>query len=124
MGETNSIGLAELIDQVKQELFSQETGSDTTVPFFSVDQVTLELKVTVSKEGKAGLQIHVIEVGGGLSREDVHTIQVTLTPLVSKEERIQLYKQYFPEAVEAVKRASLTGGMKGAKVSEKDQFGS
>lgn len=123
MSENDTIGLAELIDQVKQELLTQRPGSGSTVPFFSVDQVTLELKVTVSKAGKAGLRIHVIEVGGNLSREDVHTIQVTLTPLVSKEERIQLYKQYLPDAIEDVKRGGVIGGMKGAKVSEKDQFG-
>lgn len=122
MSGESPIGLAELIDQVKLELFSHGPGSGT-VPFFSVDEVSLELKVTVKKDVKGGLKIYVVELDGGVSREDVHTIQVKLTPLVNKEERIRLFQQYFPNEVEAVKRASVWAGTKGGDKSQKEGFG-
>src|SRR5438876_571710 len=74
-----SVGLAELIQQVEAELLSYGPGTGR-VPLFYVQEVTLELQVTISKEGSAGLRIQVIEAGGAIKREDVHTIKVTLDP--------------------------------------------
>ena len=54
MSEENLIGLAELIEQVKHELLYAETDTQKTAPIFSVDQVELEIQVTVRREGKDG----------------------------------------------------------------------
>ncbi|HWS82722.1 MAG TPA: trypco2 family protein [Ktedonobacteraceae bacterium] len=109
----NPIELRELIEQVKEELLSQEMGTNNKVPLFSVDEVELELQVTVCKEGKAGLQIHVIELGGNVSRDDVQVVKVTLSPLLSKEERIRLYKSRYPDRWQALEDAAVQGGLKG-----------
>jgi hypothetical protein len=71
------IGLAELIQEVKRELLAPEIGSPEAVPLFSVDDIVLELKVTVHKEAKGGVKVYVVELGGGGSRDDVQTVRVT-----------------------------------------------
>jgi hypothetical protein len=125
MSKEDSIGLAEFIEQVKRELLSTEPGVEGSIPLFSVDEVTLELQVAVHKEGKAGLQIYVVELGGGVGRDDTHNVTVTLTPLLSKEERIRLYKTHYPERWAALEYASVKAGLKGSGEESLDNlFGS
>jgi hypothetical protein len=114
MSEENSIGLAELIEQIKQELLSTEAEGEKPIPLFSVDQVSLELQVTARKEGKAGIKVYVVELGGGGSRDDVQKVTVTLTPLLSKEERIALYKTRYPEKWQVLEETSIEGLLKGS----------
>lgn len=114
MSEENSIGLAELIEQIKQELLSTEAEGEKPIPLFSVDQVSLELQVTARKEGKAGIKVYVVELGGGGSRDDVQKVTVTLTPLLSKEERISLYKTRYPEKWQVLEETSIEGLLKGS----------
>ncbi len=71
------------------------------------DAVELQLQVTVSKQGKAGIRIHVIELGGSAGRNDVQTVKVSLTPLLSKEERIALFKQRHPARWHEIEQASV-----------------
>ncbi|NEP77336.1 MAG: hypothetical protein F6K17_02060 [Okeania sp. SIO3C4] len=97
MSNENSIGLAELIQQVKQELLTQAPDSETDIPIFAVDSVELELQVTVKKEGKAGIKIYVLEMGGGGSRDDVQKVKVKLSPLLNKEQLLKIYKKRHPE---------------------------
>jgi hypothetical protein len=86
MDETQTIGLAELIGRVKQDLLSADSGT----PLFSIDEVKLELKVAVTKEGKAGVHVYVVEAGGSAKRDDIQTVTVTMTPLIDKPERMKL----------------------------------
>nr|WP_322712713.1 trypco2 family protein [Nostoc sp. ChiSLP03a]MDZ8213924.1 trypco2 family protein [Nostoc sp. ChiSLP03a] len=114
MSEGNSIGLAELIEHIKQELLSTEAEGEKPIPLFSVDQVNLELQVTARKEGKAGIKVYVVELGGGGSRDDVQKVTVTLTPLLSKEERIALYKTRYPQKWKLLEETSIEGLLKGS----------
>jgi hypothetical protein len=107
MSEAKPIGLAELIEQVKSDLLHTETDDQRTVPLFSVDTVELELQVTVRREGKGRLKIYVLELGGSSSRDDVQKLKVTLTPLLSKEERIHLLKERYPEGWKVIEKASV-----------------
>lgn len=97
MSEGKLIGLAELIEQVKRELLSTTLNKETEVPLLSVDTVELELQVTVRREGKAGLKVYVAEAGGGVSRDNMQKVKVTLSPLMSKEVRLGFYKKRHPE---------------------------
>lgn len=99
MPEEKLIGLAELIEQVKRELLPATSDKEAEVPLLSVDTVELELQVTVRKEGKAGLKFYVFEAGGGRSRDDVQKIKVTLSPMLSKEMRLNLYKKRYPQSL-------------------------
>ena len=116
MSSQNSIGLAELIAKVRQELLSTENTAD--VPLFSVDEVKLELQVTVTKEGEAGLHIEVVELGGKVSREDVHKIEVTLTPLVAKEKRATLFQERYPNFWKKIEDKSLEPALNKGQADE------
>jgi hypothetical protein len=111
MSQENPIGLAELIAKVKQELFLER---NTPTPFFSVDQVVLELQVTVHKEGNAGIKIYVLEAGGKGSREDVQKVTVTLTPLLNKQELLEAYEGEHPGSRAIINQLATEGGVKGS----------
>ena len=57
------------------------------------------MAVTVSREGQAGINIQVLNVGGGASREDAQTVRVTLKPLRSREELIADLKERDPASL-------------------------
>ena len=122
-----SIGLAELIQQVKQELLSTVPGKSAEAPILFVDAVELELKVTVSREGKGGVKIDVVsigggELGGGLKREDVHTVKVTLSPLFDKERLMEFYQTLHSDKVPTTVKQSLEALLKGEEGDLADQF--
>lgn len=99
-----SIGLADFIQQVKQDLLSVTPGTEKDAPFLFVESVELELQVTVKKTGKAGakgsLKISVLgtggeiglEAGGELGRDDVQKVKVKLSPLFDKEYLMKTWK--------------------------------
>ncbi|MEP0755216.1 hypothetical protein NDA03_23650 [Trichocoleus sp. Lan] len=113
MAEENSIGLAELIEQVKQELLTPSSKGETDIPLLSVDEVELELQVTVKKEAKGGIKIYVLELGGGGSRDDVQKVKVKLSPIVNKETLLGLYKKRHPERLNELVDDHIEGIFKG-----------
>lgn len=117
-----SIGLAELIQQVEAELLSFGPGTGRA-PLFYVKEVTLELQVTMSKEGSAGLRIQVIEAGGAIKREDVHTITVTLDPIMEKKDLVDYYIQYAPGGSQLLPHVGAMSILKGGtEESQEDTF--
>ena len=128
MMDENKIGLAELIEQVKRELlftsFEGLAKEETKVPLFSVDSVELELQVTVKKEGKAGIKIYVLDVGGSGSRDDVQTVKVSLSPLLPKEMLLEFYKKRYPGNLQEFVTQSLEALTKGSDGDLASQFGS
>lgn len=122
MLEAQPIGLAELIEQVKHELLSTASDQETEIPLLSVDQVELELQVTVRREGKAGLKFYVVEAGGSESRDDVQKVKVTLSPLLNKEMRLNLFKKLHPNALSEFIDKSDKAFNKGGNDNLDDQF--
>lgn len=123
MPQSNPIGLTELIEQVKRDLLTPEEGRGGNIPIFSVDEVSLELQVTVHKDAEGGIKVYVVELGGGVARDDVQKVNVKLTPLLNKEERIQLYKTHYPDRWQWVERRSVDAAMKGDDESLGDSYG-
>jgi hypothetical protein len=122
-----SIGLDELIQQVKQELLSSVPGKSLDAPILFVESVELELKVTVSREGKGGIKIDVLSFGGGeaggtLKREDVHTVKVKLSPLFDKERLMEFYATLHSDKVPTSVKQSLDALLKGEGDNLADQF--
>ncbi len=115
MNNESSIGLAELIQQVKQELLTQSPDSETDIPIFAVDSVELELQVTVKKEGKAGIKIYVLEMGGGDSRDDVQKVKVKLSPLLKREQLLAMYKKQHPERWSELLEQNVKAATKGSE---------
>lgn len=102
---TDKIGLGEFINTLKNEL--NLVNQDSKV--FLIDKVDLEIQVTASRktsvevnaEGKLDIEINVIpgfssvkfgEMGGSgkgsgeFTRQDVHTVKLSLTPAAFKKE--------------------------------------
>ncbi|MEH2368485.1 trypco2 family protein [Nostoc sp.] len=108
--QSNPIGLAELIEQVKQELLTPSAEEDD-VPLLSVDSVELELQVTVQRQDGGKIKINVMSLFSGeladkFSKDNMHKVKVTLSPLVDKQKLIALYLQRNPEKKEEIIKAS------------------
>ena len=123
MAEDNTIGigLAELIEQVKRELLTPSLEGKTDIPLLSVDSVELELQVTVKKEGNAGIKIYVLELGAKGSRDDVQKVKVKLSPIVSKEVLLGMYKKRYPERLKELVDTSIEGTFKGGTKDNLDE---
>jgi len=122
VAEENTIGLAELIEQVKRELLAPSIEGETDIPLLRVDEVELELQVTVKKEGKRAIKIYVLELGGGGSRDDVQKVKVKLSPVINKETLLNLYRKRHPERLEKLVEQNIEGTFKGGGDNVSDQF--
>lgn len=123
--DNSSIGLAEFIQQVKHDLLSVAPGKDKDAPFLFVESVELELQVTVKRTarttGKAGIKINVLgtggelgaEAGGDLGRNEVHKVNVKLSPLFDKERLMEAYKSLRSEQVLPTLNKSIEALFKG-----------
>jgi Trypsin-co-occurring domain 2 len=104
---SDSIGLNELIYQVKRELLCPSPEDVDPVPIFAVDEIQLEIAVTVRKEGQGGINIQVLSVGGAVASEDVHVVRVTLKPLRTREELYADLRAMDPALVEHMTKETL-----------------
>jgi hypothetical protein len=120
---SQSIGLSELIQQVKQDLLaSAAENQPLDAPVFYVESVELELKVTVKREGAvgAGIKIDVLpglaslggDAKGTLSNENAHSIKVKLSPLYSKEQLLEWQRNCLPDQARETAIASTQALMK------------
>lgn len=103
-----SIGLSDLIQQVKQELLPNPNDDH---PFLFVDSIELELKVAISKDAKGKIKIDIFsiggaEVGGGGSHQRMQTVKLKLSSLFDKAELLELYKNTnSPDVMPAMSKA-------------------
>jgi hypothetical protein len=119
MVDRKSIGLADLIQEVRRELLQVESvqgestqdASQPATPLLLVDDVTLELKVTVSGKVNGGINIQVVQIGGGAELDQTHTITVKLRPIVSDAERIEQLRKnnQWDSVVHAAMQATVKG---------------
>lgn len=130
MPENNAstIGLADLIAKVKQDLLSVAPGQDQEVPILFVDSVELELQVTVKTEANVGIKIDVVafggaDLGGAVGRDDVHTVKVKLSPLFDKEQLLKWYQDLHSGDVLPVIQKSFEGLMKGQQGDSLNDMG-
>lgn len=112
-----AVTLRELIDQVRAELLAPPEGRnlDALIPFLFVDEIELEVGVTVSTtvEGAGKVTLLVVELGGGGERahEQAHRVKVKMSPLLTKEEvRAQLRED--PRLWARVQHYNLAGTLK------------
>jgi hypothetical protein len=100
------ISLSELIYQVKQDLLRSDIREKDPLPLFAVDEIEIQAVVSISREGEAGVNIQVISIGGGLSRQDTQTVRVLLKPLRTREELLAELKVKDPQLYEQILRES------------------
>ena len=128
MSEENRIGLTELIEQVKRELLTNDPDGKTDARILGVDSVELELQVTVKKEGKGGVKINVLSVGGGelaggFSRDDIQKVKVKLSPLLNKEQLLgSYYNNLSPDKQKEFLKTSTEALTKGSDENLGDEY--
>jgi len=109
---SNEIDLADLIFQIKTELLARRPAEKAQgLPaLFWIDQVELELSVSITAQTGGKIKISVIpvdaEVSGTREKQQGHTVKVRLTPLLSLDEMRSLLSQD-PEFQEAWKKISF-----------------
>lgn len=86
---TQEISLQKLIDQVKKELLAPSKSPD--YPLLFIDKVELELAVAITQGRGGEIGISVLETLSGKVQSDSsqrysHTVRLTLTPILSREE--------------------------------------
>ncbi|MFE9922795.1 trypco2 family protein [Streptomyces sp. NPDC005774] len=85
MRDMETIGLAEAIGSVRAELARAQAEGAESDWRFNVEQVSLEFSVQFHRagEGGAGLRLGVVEarLGGSVSHDSTHRIEVALKPL-------------------------------------------
>jgi len=119
-----SITLNQLIDQVRHELLAPRRAEtpEAMYPFLFVEEIELEVGVTVSTqvEGKGGINIHVIELGSGVSKgnEEMPRVKIKLTPLLSKDEVQEKLKQASRTWEKIEQSVILAGTKEGDMVGE------
>ena len=121
-GNSNSIGLSELIEQVKADLMTQP--KEQSASFLYVESIEVELQVAVQRDAKAGVNIDVLaiggaELGGGGSHNKAQTVKVKLSPLYTKEEMKEYFKNFRPNDV----LPSINEALKGTVKNPTDQHG-
>jgi hypothetical protein len=89
------ISISEYIDQIRKELLipRQSKTKDEALPLFFIEEVELEIGVTVSNSlsGNGKINVQLVEFGSKIDHrnETVHKIIVKMTPLLSKETLLQ-----------------------------------
>jgi hypothetical protein len=83
-----SIGLAELVYRIKQELMQPEPDGAELPKLLMIEDVELEIQVGVSYEAKGGINVQVVQFGGGAKRNDTHTVRLKLQPVLSHDQRL------------------------------------
>ncbi|NUS17321.1 MAG: hypothetical protein HOY69_39000 [Streptomyces sp.] len=94
MEEPSVVGLAEVIDQIRDELEQARTSAEGKDIGFTVDRVSLEFTVQVHRTSRAGggLRIGVVtaELGGSVDSSTTHRVQVELEPHTRAGGRVQV----------------------------------
>ena len=86
-----NFSLQAVIAQIKSELLSATSSPE--YPLFLVDKLEVEVAINIKAEGHGGIKIEVLELGGGISREQCNTVKITLSPILSREEQRKLIDQ-------------------------------
>lgn len=79
---SKGIELADLVDYVASQLAEAEgRASKRASRIIALQECQLEMTVTVKREGKAGIRVYVVELGGGGSSEHLHRISAKFRPV-------------------------------------------
>ena len=74
----DKIGIGEFIERVKQELLDYQEKHEGEEGWLLLDTLELTMNIGTTVEGKGGIQIYVVELGGGATVEETHSLKLTL----------------------------------------------
>lgn len=79
------MSLADMIVKLRKDLRQAQKQAEREDLKFQVEEIELEVQVTTAQEGEAKMGVnfwvYTAEAGGGVSREDSHTLRLKLKPL-------------------------------------------
>ena len=104
MIKNNNIGLSDLISKVKKDLLIPQPSNEPVL--FTVDEIVLEVKFTISGDIESGFDLGVVTLGSKVNEERVQKVTIKLTPVVSKEQIIQTINLDQEKSTTAVKEAA------------------
>ncbi len=107
----NSFSLKSLIEAAKKDLM--QASQDDSNPLFFVEKLDIEVAVRITQEAKGGVNIQILELGGGQSSEKANKIKLSLSPILNRDEKRALLQQKNPEIWEQIESASITALTKG-----------
>ena len=80
-----------MIVKLRKDLRQAQKQAEQEDLRFQVEEIELEVQVTTATEGEGKLGVnfwvYTAEAGGGVSREDSHTLRLKLKPLAGGEQR-------------------------------------
>ncbi len=83
------MSLADMIVKLRKDLREAQKQAAEEDLRFQVEEIELEVQVTTAQEGegKVGVNfwVYTAEAGGGIRREDAHTLRLKLKPLTGGE---------------------------------------
>jgi len=90
----SELTLNKLIQELKKDLFLTDgvTDAENLPELFVVESAEVEVAISISYEGEAGLKIMVIpallegSLGGGTSKATTGTMRIKLSPIVSVDD--------------------------------------
>ena len=95
-GTQSKVGLADAVDALRAELSEAMARARDQEIQFPVGEIQVEFQIGVTREaeGKAGLKVWVLELGGGsYTRESVQKITVSLEPPVTADgQRVKVHR--------------------------------
>jgi hypothetical protein len=81
----NKLPLSEVVASVTDELLKAESAAKSRgSSVMQFDECELEFAVEVEKEGKAGINVWVIELGGGKTRTESNVVRIKFKSLESR----------------------------------------
>jgi len=91
-----TLGISDVLDRLKNEFEEIEKSAEGKKGKygFDVDKIELELAFTVSKKGKGGINLAIVEAGGEYEKQDIQKIKLELEPYKIKDESEPDYKEW------------------------------
>jgi len=123
------ISLQDLIEKIKTDLFSpyksESIGKNIIYPIFFVDQVEVELNLSIDYEAGAGIKLSIPQLAeaslnGKGTDSTVHKMKVVLRPILSADKMREIISAD-QHLMEGVIKASIAALKKGADLAGEEE---
>ncbi len=123
------ISLQDLIDKIKSDLFSphnsETKNKHNTFPLFFVDQVEVELNISITDEIGSGIKLSIPQLveaslDGKGSDNSTHTMKIVLKPILSAEQMRELVSKE-ENLLDGIKKASMDALRKGTDLAGEEE---
>lgn len=123
------ITLQDLIEKIKTDLFSpyksESIGKNIIYPIFLVDQVEVELNLSIGYEAGAGIKLSIPQLAeaslnGKGTDNTIHKMKVVLRPILSADRMRELISTD-QHLMEGITKASVAALKKGANLAGEEE---